>query len=78
MKVKVFFQEDIIAIRVPQDISFQSLKEKLCDRLKIDEDIVVQYKDEPTNGYVDLNNDGDLNTALQRNPKLTLYVNFAS
>lgn len=78
LKVKVFFQEDILAIRVPTDISFQQLKDKLVDRLKVNEDIIVQYKDEPTNNYAELNNDNDLDIALQRNTKLTLYVNYAS
>jgi bud emergence protein 1 len=78
MKVKVFFQEDIIAIRVPSDIAFQPLKDKLRDRLKINEDIAIQYRDEPTNTLQDLDDDNDLETALQQNPKLTLTVNFAS
>ena len=77
LKIKVFFQEDIIAIRVPTDISFAQLNEKLKDRLKVNEDIVVQYKDEPTNGYAEMANDQDLDVALQRNPKLTLYVEYA-
>ncbi|EEH44985.2 phosphatidylinositol-3-phosphate-binding protein BEM1 [Paracoccidioides brasiliensis Pb18] len=74
IKIKVFFQDDLIAIRVPNDISFQQLKEKLKDRLKVDDEIVLQYKDEPSNGFVGLSNDNDLDTALQRNAKLTLYV----
>jgi len=78
MKVKVFFQEDIIAIRVPQEISFQALKEKLMDRLKVNEDILVQYKDESTNSFIDMENDDHLEVALQRNPKLTLYVTSES
>lgn len=78
MKVKVFFQDDIIAIRVPQDIAFGALKERLMERLKLNEDIVIQYKDEPTNALVDLQNDENLDVALQRNPKLTLYVNYAA
>jgi len=78
MKVKVFFQEDIIAIRVPTDIGFQQLKDKLRDRLKLNEDIAIQYKDEPTNTIADLMDDNDLEIALQQNPKLALYVNFAS
>ncbi|KAL2004054.1 hypothetical protein VTN02DRAFT_559 [Thermoascus thermophilus] len=77
MKVKVFFQDDIIAIRVPNDIMFQQLKEKLIDRLKVNEDIIIQYKDEPTGNFVEIISDNDLETALQRNPKLTLYVNLA-
>lgn len=77
LKVKVFFQDDLIAIRVPGDINAQQLKEKLKDRLKITEDIVVQYKDEPSGTYVDLVSDNDLDTAIQRNSKLTLYVGLA-
>lgn len=78
MKVKVFFQEDIIAIRVPTEISYQQLKDKLRDRLKINDDIAIQYKDEPSNTIQDMMDDNDLETALQQNPKLALYVNFAS
>lgn len=77
MKVKVFFQDDLIAIRVPNDISLQQLKEKLMDRLKIQDEIMVQYKDEPSGTYVDLATDSDLDTAIQRNSKLTLYVGLA-
>jgi len=77
MKVKVFFQDDIIALRLPQDVVFAALKEKLIERLKVNEDIVIQYKDEPTNSLIDLENDDNLDVALQRNPKLTLYVNYA-
>ena len=65
MKIKVFFQEDIIAIRVPNDITFQSLKDKLIERLKVNEDIVIQYKDEPTNNYMDMEN-GNMTRALAR------------
>ena len=78
MKVKVFFQDDIIAIRVPQDIAFSALKERLIERLKLNENIVVQYKDEPTNSLIVLESDDNLDVALQRNPKLTLYVNYAT
>ncbi|PLB40531.1 phosphatidylinositol-3-phosphate-binding protein BEM1 [Aspergillus candidus] len=77
MKVKVFFQDDLIAIRVPSDISVQQLREKLMDRLKIQDGIVMQYKDEPSGAYVDLVSDSDLDTAVQRNSKLTLYVGLA-
>ncbi|KAI9370641.1 hypothetical protein BJX61DRAFT_514806 [Aspergillus egyptiacus] len=77
LKVKVFFQDDLIAIRVPGDINVHQLKEKLVDRLKINGEIVVQYKDEPSGALVDLVSDHDLDTALQRNSKLTLYVGLA-
>lgn len=78
MKIKVFFQDDTIVIRVPQDVTFTALKDKLVERLKVNEDIAVQYKDEPTNSYIDMENDDNLDVALQRNPKLTLYVNYAA
>ncbi|KAF7591336.1 bud emergence protein 1 [Aspergillus hancockii] len=74
MKVKVSFQGDLIAIRVPGDISFQQLREKLVDRLKITDEITVQYKDEPSGQHVDLVSDSDLDSAIQRNSKLTLFV----
>ncbi|MCJ1415861.1 bud emergence protein 1 [Xylographa parallela] len=77
LKIKVFFEDDLIAIRVPADIAFQQLKEKLMERLKVRDDIMVQYKDEPSNDYAELLSDRDLDVALQRNPKLTLYVGYA-
>lgn len=77
MKVKVYFQDDLIALRVPNDINFQQLKERLVDRLKVTEDIMIRYKDEPTGSFVEIISDNDLDTALQRNPKLTLFVGLA-
>jgi bud emergence protein 1 len=78
MKVKVMFQEELIVIRVPSDITFLQLRDKVRDRLKVSEDLIIQYKDDPSNSSVELNNDTDLDVALQRNTKLTLYVNYAS
>ena len=78
MKIKVFFEDDIIAIRVPNDISFLQLKEKLKDRLKIGEDIMISYPDEPTGQYAEIMSDRDLDVALSRNPKLTLYVQYVA
>ena len=69
IKIKVLFLEDIIAIRVPSDITFQQLRDKLRDRLKINDDIAMQYRDEATNALKDLDDDNDLETALQNNPK---------
>ncbi|PTU20255.1 hypothetical protein P175DRAFT_0510182 [Aspergillus ochraceoroseus IBT 24754] len=70
MKVKVYFQDDLIAIRVSSDINLQQLKEKLLDRLKINDEIA-------SGNYFDLSSDHDLDTAIQRNPKLTLHVGLA-
>lgn len=79
MKIKVYFQQETIVIRVPQDISFPALKDKLVERLKVNEDIAIQYKDDPTNAYIDMRSDADLDIFLQSNQgKLALYVNYAS
>lgn len=77
MKVKVFFQDDLIAIRIPGDITLPQLKEKLMDRLKIRDEILVQYKDEQSGTYAELMSDNDLDQAIHRNAKLTLYVGIA-
>ena len=61
MKVKVMFQEELIVIRVPSDITYLQLKDKLKDRLKVSEDLIIQYKDESSNSCVDLNSDTDIN-----------------
>ena len=77
LKIKVNFQDDLIAIRVPSEISFPQLKDKLQDRFKIQEEILIKYKDEPTGEYIEMLSDRDLNVALQRNQKLTLFVGYA-
>ncbi|RNJ58531.1 bud emergence protein 1 [Verticillium nonalfalfae] len=76
MKVKLCFNGDLIAIRVPTDIQFQQLYEKICDRLKIpmNESVQLSYKDERTGDKPSLMSNNDLDVALQRNDKLLLYV----
>ena len=77
LKIKVHFEDDVIAIRVASDISFLQLKDKLKDRLKAQDDLMIQYKDEPSGNYAELLSDRDLDMALSRNPKLALYVGYA-
>ncbi|KAK2739583.1 bud emergence protein 1 [Myotisia sp. PD_48] len=77
MKVKVFFQDDIIVIRVPTDIALRQLREKIQERLKVDNDILLRYKDEPSSSFVELMSDTDLENAIRRNAKLNLYAGFA-
>jgi bud emergence protein 1 len=77
LKIKVFFEDDLIAIRVPGEITFAQLSDRLRERLKIREEIMIQYKDEPSGCYAELVSDRDLDVAFQRNPKLTLYVGYA-
>lgn len=77
MKVEVFFQDDIIAIQVPIDVNFHQLQVTLRDRLKVTHDMMVQYRDESINDFVDMLSDYDLDLALQRNSKLALRVSVA-
>ena len=77
LKIKVWFEDDCIAIRVPSEITFPQLRDKLHERLKVKDELMIQYKDEPSQGFAELISDNDLDIALQRNPKLQLYVGYA-
>ena len=77
IKIKVKFQDDLIAIRVPGEISFQQLKDKLKDRLKILDEILISYQDERTGHNYDMTNDRDLDVALSSCQKLVLTVDYA-
>ncbi|KAG5986462.1 hypothetical protein E4U54_005407 [Claviceps lovelessii] len=76
MKVKMYFNGDLIAIRVPSDVNYQQLCDKVRERLKIsaDEQLQLFYKDEPTGNKPNLMSNSDLDFALQRNDKLVLFV----
>ncbi|TFB00346.1 Protein scd2/ral3 [Trichoderma ghanense] len=76
MKIKMFYNGDLIAIRVPTNIQFQQLCDKVRDRLKVspNEELQLFYKDEQTGNKPSLTNDADLDYALERNEKLMLYV----
>ncbi|KAI9821228.1 MAG: bud emergence protein 1 [Pycnora praestabilis] len=76
LKIKIFYLEECLLIRVPSDIGFQQLKDKIQARLSLGNDLQLQYKDEPTGGLYELLSDNDLDIALQRNSKLTVYVNY--
>ncbi|CAI4210902.1 unnamed protein product [Parascedosporium putredinis] len=76
MKVKFHFNGELFAIRVPNEISFQQLYDKICERLRIapGEELQLFYKDEATSDKPSLLSDNDLNRALQRNEKLFLFA----
>jgi bud emergence protein 1 len=76
MKVKIYYGDDLIAIRVPTDIQYQQLYEKIRDRLKIPagDEIALFYRDEPSGERPGLLSNNDLDFALQRNDKLIIYV----
>lgn len=76
MKVKFHFNGELFAIRVPNEVSFQQLYDKICERLRIapGEELQLFYKDEATSDKPSLLSDNDLNRALQRNEKLFLFA----
>lgn len=76
MKVKIYYGDDLFAIRVPTEIHFQQLYEKICDRLKIPQgvEVALYYKDESSGEKPRLLSNNDLDYALQRNDKLIVYV----
>ncbi|KAK7748582.1 bud emergence protein 1 [Cytospora paraplurivora] len=76
MKVKLSYNGDLIAIRVPTDIQYRELYEKIRDRLKVPagETIDISYKDERSQDKLPMVSNNDLDTALERNEKLLLYV----
>lgn len=76
MKVKIYFRDDLIAIRVPREILFDQLSDKIRERLKIppSEGVTLSYKDEGSGQRPLLMNNDDLDLALRRNDKFIVYV----
>ena len=76
MKVKLSYNGDIIAIKVPSDIAFRGLYDRILERLRIPQGDAVRlfYKDEGSGEKPQLMNDTQLDTALERNEKLLIYV----
>lgn len=73
MKIKITYRDDLIAIRLPKDVTFIQLQDKLQERLgtQLSE---IQYKDEPSGQFLNILNDQDLSVAQSRNNKLWLYA----
>ncbi|PFH60050.1 hypothetical protein XA68_11534 [Ophiocordyceps unilateralis] len=76
MKIKVRFKDEVFAMRVPKDVQFQDLHDKIRDRVKAvpGEQIQLYYQDELSGVLQSLLSDNHLDYALQRHEKLTLYV----
>ncbi|KAF2877411.1 hypothetical protein BDV95DRAFT_625308 [Massariosphaeria phaeospora] len=82
LKIKVWFEEDnCVVIRMPASLRFVDLYNKLKERRALEkpdenklEDLVIEYRDEIEGQYYPIENDEDLNIAVERNPKLTLSV----
>lgn len=76
MKVKLSFNGDLIAIKVPSDIVFRPLYDRILERLRIPqgEPVQLSYKDEATGDKLPLMSNKDLDYALESNDKLLIYV----
>ena len=73
IKIKIFFQDDIIVIRTPPDVSYDHLMEKMMERLGKPFSS-VRYRDSMSGELFDIANDGDLAAALQASEKLVLLA----
>jgi bud emergence protein 1 len=78
MKVKIYFGDDLIAIRVPTDVQLDQLYEKIRERLKIpqQEALSLKYRDESSGKPLPLTDNEQLDVALRDNDKLVLYVDY--
>ena len=76
VKVKLSYNGDIIAIRVPSDVQYNELYDRIRERLKISaaDQIVLSYKDEATGDKPSMISNADLDVAFQRNERLLIYV----
>lgn len=75
-KVKLFFSGDTFLIRVPSDIDFQQLFERVKDRTKVTsaEQIQLFYRDEQSGDKLSLMSNNDLYYALDHNEKLVIFA----
>lgn len=86
MKVKIYFGDDLFAIRVPAEIGYEQLHEKIRERLKIPagEEIGMAWRDEAGGGAggqqagrVEMRGDEDLDEALRvGGGKLVIFVEY--
>lgn len=81
LKIKVWFEEDnCVVIRMPISLKYVDLYNKLKERRQMErpgepeEELMVEYRDEIEGHFYPIENDEDLQIAVERNPKLTLSV----
>ncbi|KIH88836.1 bud emergence protein 1 [Sporothrix brasiliensis 5110] len=79
IKIKLSFNNELIAIRVPSDIQFRDLCDKIRDRLKISvaDQMQLYYKDDSSGEKPAMISNGDLAQAMRRNEKLLVYVEIS-
>ncbi|KAF9898711.1 bud emergence protein 1 [Lobosporangium transversale] len=73
IKLKISFQEDIMAMRIPVSITFRALQQKVFERIDTD-NRELSYRDE-RGDFARLQNDSDVRDAIDRSGgKLMIYV----
>ncbi|KAK9375727.1 protein scd2/ral3, partial [Lipomyces chichibuensis] len=73
LKIKVFYQEDLIAIKVPVDVEYSQLENKLHERLG-SSNLTFYFHDEQSGQHYLLNSNEDLAAAVGNSSKLVLYA----
>lgn len=73
VKIKVFHNDDLIAIRFPSNSDYTVLQQKICERLNLPR-VKLVYKDDATGNTNDMANDADFAKALNGKSKLVLYA----
>lgn len=73
IKVKISFQDDIMAMRIPVSIGFRPLQQKIFERLQ-SEPKDLSYRDE-RGDFAMIQSDADVRDAIDRSGgKLMIYV----
>lgn len=71
IKVKIFHDDDLIAIRVPASVTFSNLQSRIAERLSL-ENVALLYKDNEQ--FDEIVDDDSLASALGGRNKLVLYA----
>ncbi|KAF9582050.1 bud emergence protein 1 [Lunasporangiospora selenospora] len=73
IKLKISYQEDIMAMRIPVSITFRALQQKVFERIQADQGN-LSYRDEHGN-FAPIQSDGDVREAIGRSGgKLMIYA----
>ena len=73
LKIKCFYEDNVVAIRVPPDVTYDELLAKLETRLGTT-GLAAKYRDEDSGTLKSLASNYDLEVALAENSKLVLQV----
>lgn len=73
VKIKVFFGDDLIAMKVPNSIPFKTLIYRVADRLGL-QHVSLLHKDEVNGAVTELRNENDFLAALGNREKLVLLA----